>query len=385
VTSSKDDMVTWDISGHFNGGLPMFNDDSNEVIGVPDMTLAVEDPRRGFLLVDNNTQALIDSSCEGDFEPNGWWQDGPGCNVDGTMYGEATVIEHKTGAAWGYIAYNASYGQEDPLGRRPGIWFEDGLDQQGEVIGEIETTQTTLINPNDATTKLFVTPIGEGEFGQRVGNLNVRTQLCRFPQRNTDQIPYVGNIPYIGECTGGGIWNNEEGGFSFTTKKNIVCTSADDIVDFFGGAGTSAYTQWVASGKAGWSYIITQSGNIDDRDGTDKFEEAEEMVIGKLEYGTGLNWDGSIADTINNFVWLRDNTELMLLCKYIPIPIELCDPMGINIIHNQYVTFDELGACCVTSPAECLDISETSCATIFTGNWQGDDTVCPASCPPFGP
>jgi hypothetical protein len=370
VTSSKDDMVTWDIAGKFNGGLPMFNDESNEVIGVPDMKLAVADPRRGFLLVDNNTEALINSSCEGDFNPNGYWQDGPGCNVDGTMYGEATILEHKTGAAWGYIAYNASYGQTNPLEGEFRLSFENGLDQQGEAICFCETTQTTLINPNEAMTKLFVTPIGTAEIGQRTGNLNVITQLCRYPERNTGQRPpeYI----HTGDCTGGGIWNNEEGGFSFTTKKNIVCTSADNIVDFFGGAGSAAYNQWVSSGKAGWAYIVTQTGNIDDRDGTDKFEETGEMVIGKLEFGTGLNWGGSIADTINNFVWLRDNTDLLIGCQY--VPIGFCEPMGINIIHNQYVTFDELGACCTNPPQgqpdTCLDLSESSCNSIPNSTWN---------------
>ena len=134
----------------------------------------------------------------------------------------------------------------------------------------------------------------------------------------------MGADPYTGDCTGGGIWNNEEGGFSFTVEKNIVCTTADNIVDFFGGAGTSAYAQWVASGKAGWSYLVTQSG-----------KNTDEAIIGKLEYGTGLSWDGSIADTINTFVWLRDNATYLQYCKECPIDAR-CDPGGINIIHNEY-------------------------------------------------
>jgi len=378
VTSSKDDMVTWDMAGHFNGGMPMFNDNSNEIIAVPDMTLAVEDPRRAFLLVDNNTQALIDSNCVGDLLSG---SDGliAGCNVDGTMYGEAIVIEHKTGAAWGYIAYNARGGQKDPLDEDgQDLDFSDSRDQQGEVINNSETTQATLLNPNDATTKLFVTPADdsedEGDLDQRRGNWNVRVQLCRFPERNGD------SDPYTGDCIGGGIWNNEEGGFSFTTKKNIVCTSADDIVDFFGGAGTSAYTQWVASGKAGWSYIVTQSGNIGARDGTDKFEEANEAIIGKLEFGTGLNWDGSIADTINTFVWLRDNASIFAYY--------MDDPKGINIIHNEYADPDLIGACCYgpglpesceedTSPQECKSLADG-----VEGFWVGQGTTCtPNPCP----
>jgi hypothetical protein len=315
ATSSKDDMVTWDIAGHFNGGLPMFNDTSNEVIAVPDMTLAVEDPRRAFLIVDNNTDSLIDADT----------------NVDGTMYGEATIIEHVTGAAWGYIAYNATGGvktTDDDLN----LDFSDmgHRDQQGEVICDSETTQTTLLNPNDATTKLFVTPTyGDDDLDQRQGNLNARVQLCRFPERNGN------DDPYTGDCTGGGIWNNEEGGFSFTEKKNIVCTTADNIVDFFGGAGSSAYTQWVASGKAGWAYIVTHWGNLDDIRGTDDFRPTDEAIIGKLEYGSNLSWDGSIADTINTFVWLRDNSSLISWCQDNSDDWR-CDPAGINIIHNEY-------------------------------------------------
>ena len=312
TTSSKDDMVTWDIAGHFHGGLPMFNDTNNDMAGVPDMTLAVDDPRRAFLIVDNNTDALMDSNT----------------NVDGTMYGEAIIIEHKTGAAWGYIAYNGTFGSEDS-----NFSDEDKRDQQGEVIGVRETTQMTLINPNDAHTKLFVTPTARGTSSQRQGNLNVRIYLCRSPERNTGS--GIDGDPYTGECNSGGIWNNEEGGFSFTTKKNIVCTIGDDIGDFFGGAGTSAYKQWTSSGKAGWAYVMTAQGNVDNRDDTNQFEETDEAIIGKLEYGTGIFWDGSIADTINTFVWLRDNSSLMAFCQDDTVDDERCDPMGINIIHNE--------------------------------------------------
>ena len=347
VTSSKDDMVTWDIAGHFSGGLPMFNDTSNEVISAPDMTLAVADPRRAFLIVDNNTQALINSGCGVNYDEHDE-KDRFGCNVDGTMYGEATIIEHKTGAAWGYIAYNASGGQKDPFGDTDDLDLDFGHDraQQGEVIDDDETTQTTLMNPNDATTKLFITPSDDNdsngwpERDQRRGNQNVRVQLCRYPERNGDYDPYTG------DCIGGGIWNNEEGGFSFTTKKNIVCTTADNIVDFFGGAGTAAYSQWVASGKAGWAYVITQSGNLDSINGipddeNGQYVESDEAIIGKLEFGTGLSWDGSIADTINTFVWLRDNSELLTYCQ--EEEDYYCDPAGINIIHNEYADGIGLG------------------------------------------
>jgi hypothetical protein len=344
VSSSKDDKVTWDIAGHFNGGLPMFNDESNEVIFAPDMTLAVENPRRGFLIVENNTESLLDARTP----------------VDGTIYGEATIIEHKTGAAWGYIAYNSIWGTP---------YFYDSSDQNGEVIGRTqvdfeapcddpedsgEVTQTTLLNPNDAITKLFVTPVALGS--QKQGNINASVQLCRFPEMNAPDDEADFGSHYTGDCTGGGIWNNEEGGFSFTEKKNIVCTTADNIVDFFGGAGTSAYTQWVASGKDGWSYITPDRGYIDARDGTEAYVEADDVIIGKLEFGTGLNWDGSIADTINTFVWLRDSSTYQTTCAELypvfgpsfrtfdPFPFTAdlrCRPGGTNNIHNEpYFDFE---------------------------------------------
>jgi hypothetical protein len=60
--------------------------------------------------------------------------------------------------------------------------------------------------------------------------------------------------------------------------------------------------------------------------------------------------------------------------------------MGINIIHNQYVTFDELGACC-TYPLigpQCLDLTEESCGSINALTlFQGVGTDCnTALCPP---
>ena len=338
VTSSKDDMVTWDIAGHFNGGLPMFNDNSNEVIFAPDMTLAVENPRRGFLIVENDTEALLDARTP----------------VDGTMYGEATIIEHKTGAAWGYVAYNSIWGTP---------YFYNTSDQNGEVVGRIqadfedtpcmddiedtgEVTQTTLLNPNDAITKLFVTPVALGS--QKQGNINASVQLCRFPELNDPEDEAALGSHYTGNCTGGGIWNNEEGGFSFTIKKNVVCTTADNIVDFFGGAGSAAYSQWTASGKAGWSYITTDYGYIDARDGTERFVEADDVIIGKLEFGTGLSWDGSIDDTINTFVWLRDSSNYQAACAVAypwydgdvfeiwPWIADLrCRAGGTNNIHNE--------------------------------------------------
>ena len=265
-TSSFADSVTFDASGLIDDGLPMFYD-TNEPISVPNMRLAVENPRRAFLIVHNNTDALMEAET----------------NIEGTMYGEALIVNHYTGTSFGYTAYNGLGGVSSPYH----IFFSEGRDRYGEVIGRDELGRTVLFPPEEYNTKIFVTPIvqADDDVGQQVGNANVRVQFCRFPK--VDDNGYPENDGSGNGCIGGGIWNNTEGGYSFTVKKNIVCTSGDGLVDYFGGAGSSAYAQWIATGQAGWTYLVTHLGNLDvpptdDNFGTNIYRETNQAVIGKL-------------------------------------------------------------------------------------------------------
>lgn len=277
--TSKDDIVTFDAAGNINGGKALFNDPSP--YGGQSFKLNAEAPRRAFLIVDNNTPGIGSR----------------GLNVDGTLYGEAIVLELAGGAAWGYIAYNADGGAATTQSTE--VFFNDGLDLQGEVIDwvtvdGIEWTQTTILPPSIATTKFFVTPVETDMTGicrgQRCGTANARVQL------------------FVMDPSGywyGGIYDNDENIIDFDRRKNIVCTSADDLKAFMTEA---AYNQFTDTNGQGWAYIWTWPGN-------DVIANNSEtgVIIGKLEYTTsGMAIDGkTIPGTFNNFVWLRNNASIV--------------------------------------------------------------------------
>ncbi len=301
--TSKDDIVCFDAACNINDGKALFNDPSP--YGDVAFCLSADAPRRAYLLVDNNTPAMADA----------------GVNVDGTLYGEAMVLELSGGASWGYIAYNATGGQSS-LQTDP-VMFFDTLDSQGEVIASNpdqsistgELTQTTLLPPDIIQTRLFATPVnfpnGNNPTGtQRNGSANARVQLVYQEDPTNWQ---------------GGIFDNDENPIDFVKRKNIVCTSADNLESYFT---TSAWDAFVATGGQGWAYVRTMNGTID----ISPFDlvadnPTNSVIIGKLEYTTtGVTIDGTtVAGSLNNFVWLRDNESLL-------------GPVGINGIHNEVST-----------------------------------------------
>lgn len=270
--TSKDDIVTFDAAGNLGGGMALFNDPS-PYGGA--FRLNVEAPRRAFLIVDNNTPGIVNR----------------GLNLDGTLYGEAIVLELTGGAAWGYVAYNASGGET--ANQSAQVSFRDGLDLQGEVIGFEEYTQTTILPPSVATTRFFVTPVESGE-GQRIGTANTRVQL------------------FVMDPSGqwyGGMYDNDENIIDFDRRKNIVCTSADDLRAFMT---EGAYNEFVATNGQGWAFVWTWPGTVVDAAGALLNPETE-VVIGKLEFTTsGMTIGGkSVPGTFNNFVWLRNNASIV--------------------------------------------------------------------------
>jgi hypothetical protein len=189
VPTSEMDVVTFDASGNINGGLPMWGDPNN---GPGSMALLAPGDRRAFLIVDNNTPALTFAAT----------------NIDGTLYGEAMVLELATGAAWGYQAYNAGgpfgnnnilaspvFGgglppavaaQSNPLippyiaGQNGFVSFSNGFDTYGDVLGAFwafvgapvppaplpnpalvqgELAAVTLMPRGDVQTRMFLTPV----------------------------------------------------------------------------------------------------------------------------------------------------------------------------------------------------------------------------------
>lgn len=336
-TTSKDDMVTFDVAGDFNNGLALFNDFGSNPEFVADFTLPVDNPRRAFLLVDNNTDSYVDFDT----------------NDDGTIFGEAMIIERSSGAAWGYIAYNARGGvkvDDDDLNLS--FADDDFRDMLGEVIGDddgglCEMSPMTILPPSLVSTRIFVTPTSSenndgscpaGDNNQRAGNINAIIQLCSTP----------GPDPEDPDCDcppgGGGLWNNTEGRISFQVRKNIVCTSADNLEALMG---TTGYNSFYNSGQAGWTYVDTDRGTLAGPDDL-VYCETDEAVIGKLEFAEGdVRFDGDyITDppvgidratlNVNNFVWLRNNRNYINYCTNVAPGDWRCDPDGgLNFIHNE--------------------------------------------------
>lgn len=289
--TSKDDIVTFDAAGYINNGNPLFNDNINNVpygsAGF-DLGVGVPSPARAYLIVDNNTQAFQDLG----FDPLN-----SDINLDGTMYGEAMIINLTDGSSWGYIAYNASGGEENSANAP--VDFSDGMDLLGEVLantqdetsGNIaytinpqERAPVVLMPPASIKTKFFMTPT-DADFGTYTADTSIRTS-----DDPTDYNQRKGNINariqlMFMTSTGvmnGGIYDNDENVISFTRPKDIVCTSADFLSALID---APVFENWKAEGTQGWAFLITKPGVIDKAPQNGVPDNPEmQMLIGKLEY-----------------------------------------------------------------------------------------------------
>jgi hypothetical protein len=236
--TSVNDIVSFDASGIVNDGKAIFNDASP--YGDSGFKLSASSPRRAFLIVDNNTSSFVDSQSNG----------------DGTLYGEALIIDINTGLIWGYTAYNARGAgyANSPAGQ---VYFNDGYDYQGEVIGGNESSRVVILPTSEYNTKFYVTPIGIS--GQRSGNINTRVSIV-YPDS------YGGFY--------GGIYENNEAPFDFTKYVNVTCTSALSLSDLITEA---AYVMFSSLGGQGWSHIKTYVG-------TATVNTTSQATIGKLEW-----------------------------------------------------------------------------------------------------
>ena len=103
-------------------------------------------------------------------------------------------------------------------------------------------------------------------------------------------------------------------------------------------------------------------------------EEPDETLFTVATEAGGLR-----ADTINNFVWLRDNSSIREACQASPTS-EPCSLGGINIIHNEYAG-QEQNACCVDYAPGCIEVdSLTDCEAIDGWNDFYPGEACPSEC-----
>ncbi len=269
--TSKDDIVTFDACGNINDGKALYDEEAR--YDDDSFHLKVESPRRAFLIVDNDE--LEDAE-------------------DGTLYGEAMVLELAGGSAWGYVAYN-------PVGEDPNN-FEDGNDLLGEVIGTTEMTQTVLLSPDQGTTRFFITPICNNATSQRDGDIDGQMYLSAWEEQ--------------------GMYDNDENVIDFAKKKSVVCTAGADLEHLIG---EGAFNEFKDTGGQGWAYVRV-TGNVPESCSEVQNDDADcsGMMIGKLKYTTnGITFsDTDVPGTFNNFVLLRDSETA-------------AGGGGINSIHNS--------------------------------------------------
>ena len=278
VPTSYNDVLVFDAAGNFNNGAALFGDTGGgsvtyQTVQANDsLALPVDGPRRAFLIVTNEiytTEHCGNSTYVG---------------KDGSLYGEAMVVDIANGAAWGYRAYNPYRSAGDWLnfsdnGADPGALPSDAY---GEVLdGADEMTQVVLMPPNNLCTKMFVTPVSTNQWA---GNLGSAVYFFCSEDDNTTFM---------------GIFDDDENCISFDKKKKIVCTDGSLISHYIS---TGAWITFVNTGGPGWAYVTANAYSS----AALGIVGTEEITIGKLEYrvgGTQID-SGSIDGTINNFIWL---------------------------------------------------------------------------------
>jgi hypothetical protein len=183
--------------------------------------------------------------------------------------------------------------------------------------------------PADIRERFFMTPVddilaaivfaGAGSAwasdGMRFGNINASMRVCAVPN-------VVGGV-LDGTCAIPGITLNDEFPLNSQKRKNIVCTSADDVSALLD-PGTLA--NWTANGGQEWTYLWPSMGTLIDP--VNPYRWSPNLMVGKLDWiDGGSNIDGTaVAGTFNNFIQPRSNLWTFVglipfgLNNVVPIP-----------------------------------------------------------------
>jgi hypothetical protein len=359
MDTSQMDVVTVDCSGNINGGLPMWGDTNNAVAGGTTASLQAPGDRRAFLIVDNNTPTL---SLPGQLS-----------NIDTTLYGEAMILEISTGAAWGYVAYNAGGPFGDPIITQPApisatcaggqngfVSFSNGIDPHGEVIGgfwpiteglfpvpdtatlatgSAELAPVVLMPPDDILTRFFLTPTdminaafafadaipdpdncAQSQFanrGQRQLNINSRVGVCAVPTicDNPGFDPLVpdcnfGCASMSQYCLNGGC---ALPGITLNDESPLSSTKLKNIVCTSAddiSAMLDAGTMVSWTANGGQAWTYMRP-TMGNMLPASAYQYSPNMMIGKLDWiDGGAIIDGTAAaGTFNNFLHLRNNKD----------------------------------------------------------------------------
>lgn len=204
------DVVSFDVSGAYNGGWALFNDPDNYG---GSFALGLSGPHRAYLLV-TNSDAF-----------------GNRVNVGYTwsLGGEAILMDIAFGAAWGYKAVNDSNGED----------FSFYLGGVTNVMVAGDTIRFSFFPPSEWTTKFFVTPIGNN---MNAIDLNSTIRIVGY-----------------GGATTGSITDRGDTTYNFNVSQFVNCTAAVNLSDLMD---ATAWANIYYTGGWGWFYNVSGSPAI---------------------------------------------------------------------------------------------------------------------------
>jgi hypothetical protein len=283
--TSLNDIATFDLFNGGAGGTEAFGDDkgimfennltTTRVDYSKTATFAIGESlsgsRRGFLLVDNATNATAVNET----------------TSQGQLMGEMLIFEYGAGASWGYLPYgktvanssavaNFDFSQDSTVANVLGNTFAGNVQNQG-AIG--------IMAFDEVSTNLMVTPVGNRSIGtpaqdQDFGNWTTRVLPSRAPN---------------GQQTG--WYDRDEGAVSSSLAALVTCVGKVNLADLLYGSLAAVPGRYL---DGGWTYVrndtsIGQTTFQDPRRGT------PQAVMYKLEYDTGTTFNGVPVDgTFNN-------------------------------------------------------------------------------------
>lgn len=232
------DLVTFDASGTFNGGNAMFND--SDLYG-GSFNFPGSGPKRAVLSV---THA-----------------DSLGNRVDvgeGTLYGEATIMDISGGAAWGYVALNDSNYET--------LYFDDAGTNSAlrakvvtlvPFLTTIDARPFTFFPTSEWTTRFFVTFVAaDSRTSGSSGSVNIASSLGTVMTG-----PYGGVRDRSGNVVGASV------------SQSVGCTGAVDLTSLM-----DTTAQAAVQYTGGWAYFYNDTLA---EGGSDFYRQ---IVVYKLEF-----------------------------------------------------------------------------------------------------
>lgn len=347
--TSRNDVVTFDLSGKFGDALGVLFEPANKQIlanytadnrSFAFMKNAAK-PNRGFMTVDNNEGGFTNPFAD-------------------SLFGEMILMDFVEGAVWGYQAYNSNFAPASSFN------FSDGVESSGEVLAgprnyvsaaaannlsngysrpiPVGIMPIAPANPDGVFTKFFVTPINHGVRAGGVFVPAISNLSGRVGQQATALTTRIGMtvFPYTGGA-GDTAFDRDEVQVSAALQRDVVCVGAVNVQDFFSSivaADIAAYGGWGAIRVAKPGPLVTANAA---GAATGRTLNTNEAVVIKLEYNpSGKFISSSFKGGFNNALWLRSgHRESLNFFAVGNISVPFADGEGPNYVVPRFVQWSD--------------------------------------------